>query len=393
MSRERSIIHLNVADFAVAVERVVDTSLQNRPVIVAPLQAARAAVYDMSEEAYTEGVRKGMLLRQASRLCRTARVLVPRPELYRRAMQAVVAEAREYTPVVEHGVEDGHLFLDLSGTHRLFGAAPDVGWRLRKQVRDKLRIEPIWSLAANKLVSKVASRLVKPVGEYIVAPGEEELFLTPLPLSLLPGIELDERRRLLEFNIRKVGQLASLDRTQLYAVFGQRGDSLYEISHGIDDDLVMGRVHQAPAISSEHIFADDTGDYRELEATVSSLAVQTGMELRAARLAGRRMALCLHYTDGSQTTRQASVRRGRSDDFSLRKLALLALQRAMTRRVRVRSCRLICDRLCRQSPQLSLFPEPDPADAKREKLCAALDVVRNRYGRTAVRFGSQATLH
>lgn len=393
MNRDRSIIHLNVADFAVAVERVVDTSLQKRPVIVAPLQAARAAVYDMSEEAYKDGVRKGMLLRQASRLCRTARVLVPRPELYRRAMQAFASEAREYTPVVEHGAEDGHLFLDLTGTHRLFGAAPDVGWRLRKQVHDKLRIEPIWSLAASKLVSKVASRLVKPVGELIVAPGEEEVFLRPLPLSLLPGIGLGERQRLLEFNIKKVGQLASLDKTQLYSVFGRRGDSLYEISHGIDNDLVVNQGCQAPEIRNEHVFADDTGDYRELGATVSSLAVLAGMELRATRMAVRRVVLCLRYTDGSQAIRQASTRRGRFDDFSLRTMALLALKRAMTRRVRVRSCELICDRLCRQSPQLSLFPEPDRVDVRQEKLCAALDAVRNRYGRSSIRFGSQATLH
>ena len=73
----RSIIHLNVADFAVAVERVVDSRLQDRPVIIAPEGAARAAVYDMSEEAYQCGVRKGMALRRALRYCRGAAVLPP----------------------------------------------------------------------------------------------------------------------------------------------------------------------------------------------------------------------------------------------------------------------------------------------------------------------------
>ena len=67
---ERSIIHLNVADFAVAVERVVDSRLRNRPVIIAPAGAARAAVYDMSDEAYQSGVRKAMALRRALRRCR-----------------------------------------------------------------------------------------------------------------------------------------------------------------------------------------------------------------------------------------------------------------------------------------------------------------------------------
>ncbi|NTV53591.1 MAG: DNA polymerase IV, partial [Candidatus Firestonebacteria bacterium] len=75
--RERSIIHLNVVDFAVAVERTLDSRLRERPVIIAPEGAARGAVYDMSEEAYGAGVRKGMALSRARRACRDAAVIPP----------------------------------------------------------------------------------------------------------------------------------------------------------------------------------------------------------------------------------------------------------------------------------------------------------------------------
>ncbi|MBU1138491.1 MAG: hypothetical protein KKA76_05895, partial [Proteobacteria bacterium] len=88
--QDRSIIHLNVTDFAVAVERLQDSSLKRIPLIVAPEQAARALVYDMSEEAYGDGVRKGMRLDLARRYCRRARILIPRPGLYRKAMTALV---------------------------------------------------------------------------------------------------------------------------------------------------------------------------------------------------------------------------------------------------------------------------------------------------------------
>ena len=83
---ERSIIHLNVADFAVAVERTLDCRLRKRPVIIAPEGAVRAAVYDMSDEAYQQGVRKGMSLRRALRYCRDAVVLPPHSDRYERAM-------------------------------------------------------------------------------------------------------------------------------------------------------------------------------------------------------------------------------------------------------------------------------------------------------------------
>ncbi len=179
----RSIVHLNVADFAVAVERVVDSRLRDRPVIIAPQGASRAMVYDMSEEAYQAGVRKGMALRRAQRLCgRGAEILPPHPDRYERAMQAFFKHTLPYSPRIEAEERTGHLFVDLTGTGRLFGPPPDVAWRIRKTVKTDLSLDPIWSVAPNKLVAKVASRVVKPVGEYIVEAGDEEAAAVAGPL-------------------------------------------------------------------------------------------------------------------------------------------------------------------------------------------------------------------
>ncbi len=392
MNRYRSILHLNVADFAVAVERVADRSLAARPVIVAPLQAARAAVYDMSDEAYRDGVRKGMLLSRATRLSRTARVLPPRFDLYRKAMGAFVEQARSYSPTLEYGVEDGHLYLDITGTHRLFGTPPDVGWRLHRQIRSRLEIDPIWSLAGSKLVAKIGSRLVKPVGEYIVADGEEQRFLAPLPLKLLPGLSVAERARLHEFNIVRIGELAALTRVQLHGVFGSRGQLLFDLSRGIDDSVVRAEEDKPPRLVREYLFSNDCADRAVLKGVVGALAMQIGMELRTTGMAARRVGLQLNYTDGTAIARQAVARLGVADDRSLQRLALLALERGLTRRTRVRSCCLICDRLHTGSAQLSLFAGSS-GERKRDNLLLAMDRIRQRFGQEAVRMGSQPILH
>lgn len=391
-AHHRSILHLNVADFAVAVERVVDLSLRGKPVLVAPLQAARAAVYDMSEEAYRDGVRKGMLLNRATRLCRTAQVLPPRFDLYRRAMGSFVEEARAYSPVLEYGTEDGHLYLDITGTHRLFGTPPDVGWRLHRQIRSKLAIDPIWSLAGSKLVAKIGSRLVKPVGEYIVADGEEQRFLAPLPLTLLPGLSGPERQRLHEFNIVRIGELAALSRMQLHGVFGNRGESLFALSRGLDDSAVRPEEDQPPRVVREYIFSNDCADRALLRGVVGALATQLGMELRTTRMEARRIGLLLSYTDGTGVSRQATTRRGVADDGSLQRLALLALERGLTRRTRVRSCTLTADRLHPKSTQLKLFAGSG-GERKKEQLLAAMDRIRQRFGRESIRLGSHSVLH
>ena len=389
MGRERAILHFNVADFAVAVERVADCALRKKPVIVAPFQAARAVVYDMSEEAFQCGVHKGMALRQATRLCRGAALLLPRPDVYRRAMQAFLGQVREYSPLLEHGIIDGHLFVDVTGTHRLFGPAPDIGWRVRKRVRNDLGINPIWTLAANKLVAKVASRLVKPVGEYIVAAGEEEDFLAPLPLHLLPGLSQEEARRLREFNLVSIGQLAALNRQQLLVPFGDRSGFLYEASHGIDAGAIAaGTVETAP-LAFDHFFADDTNDRRQLDGVMADLAARACHELRRRRQVAGRIRIRITYADGDHSVRQATCRRGTSADRTLRNLAQLALHRAWTRRTRIRGCLLVCDRLHRQSPQLLLFPESVASETRQEKACRAMDTIKERFGHGLIRTGQE----
>jgi DNA polymerase IV len=256
-------------------------------------------------------------------------------------------------------------------------------------VRNDLGINPIWTLSANKLVAKVASRLVKPVGEYIVAAGEEEAFLAPLPLNLLPGLTPEELCRLREFSLVKIGQLAGLSRQQLMVPFDGRSDFLYQASHGIDASVIAaGAVETAP-VAFEHVFADDTNDRRQLESMVADLAAKACHELRRRKQVTRRVGIQIIYADGSRSVRQATSRLGTAADSTLRSLAHQALQRAWTRRTRVRSCLLVCDRLHRQSPQLLLFPETDGDAIRQEKASQALDQIRDRFGHALIRRGQR----
>ncbi len=389
--RERAVLHFNVADFAVAVERVSDSRLRQRPLIIAPLQATRAVVYDMSEEAYGEGVRKGMPLRQATRICRGAELLAPRVSLYHKAMQAFLKELQGYSPLIEYGRADGHFFVDVTGTHRLYGPAPDVGWRVRRHVRTSLGINPIWTLGTSKLVAKVASRLVKPVGEYIVTAGDEAIFLAPLPIHLLPGLSANELLKLQEFRLTTIGALAGLDRDQLMVPFGSRCDYLHAASRGVDDSRVCGPAADGESIACEHSFVDDTNDEQQLHGVVAALVSRAGFQLRTRQQVARRVGIWLRYSDGGQVVRQASCKTGTSGDVLLQTLALAALQRAWTRRTRIRSCCLVCDRLQRRSSQLSLFAEVEAENGqcRQKQVTGAMDTLRRRFGHGVIGVGRQ----
>ncbi len=383
----RSIIHLNVADFAVAVERAVDHRLNERPVIIAPEGAARAAVYDMSNEAYMAGIRKGMALQRAVRLCKDVQILPPHPDRYELAMRDVLKRALPYSPLIETGETDGHLFMDATGTSRLFGPPMDVARRLHGQIKTDLGLNPIWSVAPNKLIAKVATRLVKPEGEYVVSAGEEESLLAPLPVSLVPGIERDDQLRLREFNLARVFQVSALSLAQLEVPFGSRAVSIYEAVRGIDPSPVLPVGQKPPKVIADYQFGNDTNNAHILEAVLYRLVEQVGSRLRRRRRAARRVAIILDYSDGMRLSRQMAARPATANDLSLFELARRIFRLTWTRRVRIRHMRLICDRLVFPPAQLELFAADQQAAEKRCGLITAIDAVRQRFGNEVLHFG------
>lgn len=381
---ERSIIHINITDFAAAVEQVVDSSLRERPVIIAP-QAARALVYDMSEEAYRQGIRKGMSLVRARRRCRDAVQLIPRPGLYTRAMAALQKEMRPYSPLIEQAEGDGHFFVDVSGSSRLLGPSADVARRIRKQVAGGLGLRPIWTVAPNKLVAKVASRLVKPQGEHIVKDGDEAAFLAPLPVSILPGLLFREKERLKEFQLHQAGQVAALTPAQLRSVFGSRAPFIQATVRGEDRQPVAAGEEQSK-LKQVFFFAGDSNNKQQVEAALVSLVEDLVSRLRRRRQRARRTGLCLEYSDGRRCWRQATCKEPVDDEDDLLALARLALARTWTRRVRLRSLVLVFDLLTGSARQFSLFPQP--GREKRRQLQAALDQIRERHGASGIRRGT-----
>lgn len=388
---ERRIIHLNIADFSVAVERLLDRSLKSRALIIAE-PSPRAVVHDMSDEAYAEGVRKGMLLNAARNRCRSALVLPPRPEQYRKALERCLEHARQYTPLVERSSGAGHLYLDVTGTHRLFGPPPDIGWRLRNTLRRDLGLDPIWSAAPNKLVAKVASRLVKPRGEYIVADGEETAFLAPLPLHLLPGVSVADLTRLRHVNICRVHQAAALSVQELSVLCDHRARFLYQSVRGIDPSPVQPAGVPGSEFVYCHVFAPDNNQEPVVRAALTTLAQQAGYGLRERGLGCRRVGVSLVYTDGVQLTRQAVTQTPAADDQSLQHLALTALYRAWQRRVRVRQLVLSCSLLLHPVQQLSLFAAVDRSRERNRHISEACDAIRTRCGAAAIYRGSQGPL-
>ncbi len=387
---ERSIIHLNVADFAVAVESLIDPGLRGYPLAIAPGDSSRACIYDMSEEAFQQGIQKSMPLARARRICRDLRILPPRFDRYERAMKDIVKEALPYSPLIEYGEADGHIFMDLTGSDRLFGPPRDVAWKLARKIKRNFALEPIWSVASSKLVAKIATRLVKPVGEYIVRQGEEQELLKPLPLGLVPGMEKSDLVKLKEFNFNFVYEVLAMDMEHLRVFFGKRAGFIYDLMRGVDFSPVLPVFAMETPVEAEYEFAGDTNDRKTLKSVMYILTEKICMVLRRKGRAAEKLKLKIGYTDGVHGFGILGVKPASSNELKLYKAAEKLLDRVVKRRIQVRYIRLVCDKYIFSRDllvQMDLFENTGERAEKQEALIKVMDKIRDRFGYDAIGAG------
>ncbi len=373
---EREIIHIDIAAFAVAVERVVHPELRRRPVVVAPVGPSRSVVTALSPEAREAGIRKGMILARALRRCRDLVVLPPNEPLYARASRALCRVLEGFSPVLEPAGY-GQAYMDMTGTGRIFGPPRDAAWRAQKEIRQRLHLDSALGVASNKMVSRIAAVVTEPAGLQDVPHGGESGFLAPLETQLLPGVGPKTQEQLRELNIRLIRELAAMRLDHLMLAFGRLGFMLHQRALGIDDTPVYP-PRAVPAVEEAAVLAEDSNDWDLLKRALCGLCERAGERLRAQKQRAGRMEVQVRYADYREVVSRARLAPSLQSTAGLSARALRLLEKVLTRRTRVRSLNLRLTELSCGPAQLELFA--DPAVARRACLESALDDLRYRYG-------------
>ena len=370
----RQIIHLTVAAFPIAVERVIHPELRLRPVVIAPPGSVRSVVTALSSEARDAGVRRGMALAKAVKYCRNLIVLPPNEPLYARASRAIHRVLEEFSPVLEPSGY-GHAYLDITGTMRLFGPARDTAWNAQKEIRRQVHLEASLGVASNKMVSRIASEVTMPAGLQDVPYGDESSFLSPLPVRLLPGVGFQTEKVLEDLNLRIIRDIAAMKLEHLALAFGRFGFTLHQHALGIDGTPVRP-ARAVPAVEREHILAEDSNDCELLKRVLSNICDDAGKELRQRRQCAAQMELRIRFADSQEKGRSIKITPPAQSSIVLYGRALSVLNLLLSRRTRVRSMHLRLTDLSAGLVQMELFA--DPRLERRLKLESALDQLRSR---------------
>jgi DNA polymerase-4 len=382
----RHILHLRFDAFPVAVERLRDRALRNKPVAICSRHSPRSLIFSASPEARAEGVFEGQPLTRALKRCRRLLILPPDEQLYQRAVRAVGKVLNQYSPLVETGFDD-RFFVDMSGTARLAGNLQDSAWRMRRAVRESVWLDSTLGIGSNKLVSRVAARVIACHGDLCTVPwGSEASFLAPLKVRMLPGVRLKTERELLaEFNIRWNRQLAAISIPQLAAVFGRLGPLLNRQALGIDHTPVLPPGAK-PFILEERTLQNDTNDDYILLGIFYGLMERACARMRRNDALPHTVWLHLRYSDGVDITRCLKLKNPTVIDPLLFQTLRPFYLKTSFRRQRIRYMGLTFTDFEYSPSQLTLFDRPE-SHRKDERLVKALDRVRAKYGANAVRWG------
>lgn len=366
-----TIVHFDLDSFFVSVERLINSDLKGKPVIVGGL-SDRGVVASCSYEARKFGVHSAMPMRMALNLCKDAIVIRGNMDEYSKRSNVVTEIIAESAPLFEKASIDEH-YIDISGIDRFFGA-----YKWAHELRSRIILEtglPIsFGLSINKTVAKIATGEAKPNGEKDVPGDLVQNFLNPLSIRKIPGVGDKTYDLLHSMGIVTIHDLASIRPEILQSVLGKSGLDLWRKANGVDLSPVVP-FWDEKSISSEQTFGSDTTDLPMIERLLIHMTEKIAYKMRKNQKLTSVVTVKIRYSNFETQTLQKKIAYT-SFDHVLMGTAIELFHRLYQQRRPIRLAGVKLSGLIGGVQQLDLFDNND----RMNKLYLTMDQIRLRFG-------------
>lgn len=372
---QKTVLHLDLDSFFVSVERLTNSALNNKPVLVGGT-GGRGVVASCSYEARRYGVHSGMPMRTALQLCPEAIAIKGDSSRYSKYSDIITEIIKEEVPLFEKPSID-EFYADLTGMDRFFGC-----FKMATEMRSKIIREtglPIsFGLSTNKTVAKVATGEAKPNNRLEVSSGFERPFLAPLAVKKIPMVGQKTGLLLNRMGVRYIHTLQEMPVELMEKAMGKNGINIWQKANGIDNSPIVP-YQERKSISLERTFQKDTIDVQKLETLIIAMAETLAFQLRQGNKLTACVTVKIRYSDFNTYTLQKRIPYSSNDDVLIASAKEL-FKKLYHRRLLVRLIGLKMSHLVGGGHQINLFED----SVEKIRLYQAMDAMRNRFGQNAV---------
>ena len=392
---DRIILHCDLNSFYASVELRDHPDLRTVPTAVCGDPSSRHGIILAKNEAAKKyGVQTAETIWQARKKCPGLVLLPPHHSLYRQVSKQVNAIYEQYTDLVEpFGIDES--WLDVTNTLHLFGGdVRALADALRERMKRELDLTLSVGVSFNKVFAKLGSDYKKPDATTVISRENWQKLVWPLPVGALLYVGGAAQKLLAQFGVKTIGQLASCRRDALETLMGKMGAQLHDYANGLDTDPVRSRYEAEPvkSVGNGTTFPQNLTTAEQVRGGIAILADSVASRLRHAGL----------YAGGIQVTVRDPQFRDRSRQMQLpapthliRELTEAAMDLthqlwrppAPVRALTVTAIHLV--------PQEDAYEQVDlftagaaPKKERQEKLEAAMDRLRGKYGTGVISYGA-----
>lgn len=370
-----SVAHIDLDTFFVSCERLLDSRLVGKPVLIGGT-SDRGVVASCSYEARHFGVHSAMPMKLAKQLCPEAIIIRGNSGIYSKYSDMVTDIIRESVPIYEKTSVD-EFYLDLTGMDRYFGCMK-YATELRQRIIRETGLPISFGLSINKTVSKIATGEAKPNNQLQIDTGQEKPFMAPLSIRKIPMVGEKTSQTLFHLGVKRIGTIQQMPLDLMESVLGQNGTIIWKKANALDNSPVIP-YNERKSISTERTFDRDTIDVDKLKTLLVAMTENLAFQLRRGQKLTSCITVKIRYSDFQTYTLQSRIAYTSADHVLLPKAKEL-FDKLYNRRMLVRLLGVRMSGLVSGNYQMNLFTDNE----ETIKLYQAMDKIRDKYGDRAV---------
>ncbi|XP_015604476.1 DNA repair protein REV1 isoform X2 [Cephus cinctus] len=248
-------------------------------------------VASCSYEARKAGVKNGMFLGQALKLCPNLKTIKYDFEGYKEVSYALYDTVASYTLKIE-AVSCDEMYADCTSILAETGLNPmQFAKIIRKEIRDKTGCPVSTGFGGNKLQARLATKKAKPDGQFYLEQEMVRSYIGSLNVRDLPGVGMSTTHKLKGMLVQSCAELRNISLASLQKEFGKKtGEMLHNMSRGVDNSK-LNLEHVRKSVSAEVNYGIRFKNSIDAEDFLKKLSVEVCARMKKANVRGRSVTL------------------------------------------------------------------------------------------------------